>query len=177
VAMSDYMRRLRGKIGRDLVVVPSVTVLAFDDQGRVLLARHAETGQWVAPGGAVEPDERPADAAVREAWEETGVHVELTRLLGVYGGPEFHVVYRNGDQVSYVMVVFEARPLAGDPRADGVETLEVRWVAPAETGAISPAAWVRLLLADAAAGRHRACFHPPTWTPPAADPAARPDGL
>src|SRR5262245_77350 len=166
--MSDYMRRLRGKIGTDLVVVPSVTILAFDDQGRVLLARHAETGQWVAPGGAVEPHERPADAAVREMWEETGVHVELTRLLGVYGGPEFHVVYRNGDQASYVMVVFEARPLAGEPRADGVETLEVRWVAPAEADAIPVSVWVRLLLADAVGGRHRAHFHPPAWTPPGA---------
>src|SRR5262245_21041746 len=108
--MSDYMRRLRAKIGTDLLQLPSVTVLARDAQGRVLLVRHSETGRWVIPGGAVEPHEVPADTAIREMWEETGLRVELTRVLGVYGGPEFHVTYGNGDEVSFVVTVFEGRP-------------------------------------------------------------------
>ena len=58
---------------------------------------------------------------VREVWEETGLHVAPTRILGLYGGPECHVRYRNGDEVSYLMVVFEARVIGGHPRPDGVE--------------------------------------------------------
>ena len=45
------------------------------------------------------PLETPADAAVREAWEETGLHVALSGIVGVYGGPEFLVEYRPGTVV------------------------------------------------------------------------------
>jgi 8-oxo-dGTP pyrophosphatase MutT (NUDIX family) len=167
--MSEYMRRLRAKLGPDLVRVPSASVLVFDEQGRVLLGRHVETGRWVIPGGAVEPDEEPADAAVREAWEETGLHVEPTRLLGVYGGAECRVTYRNGDEVSYLVIVFEARVLAGRPQADGVELLETRWVAPAEAAGLLMAPWMRRLLGDALADPGRSHFVSPTWAPPGLD--------
>jgi len=168
VTMSDYMRRLRAKIGTDLVQLPSVTVLARDGRQRVLLVRHSESGRWVLPGGAVEPLEIPADAAVREMWEETGIRVELSRVLGVYGGPEFHVTYGNGDEVSFVMTVFEGRPVSGEARADGEEILEVRWVTPAEAARLSMPAWTRIVLADALADPDRTHFRAPTWTPPGA---------
>src|SRR3970040_2781226 len=96
--ISEYVRRMRARVGTDLVLMPSVSVLAFDDRGRVLLVRHAETGRWVIPGGTVEPLDAPADAAVREIWEETGIRVELVRVLGVYGGPEFRVRYGHGGE-------------------------------------------------------------------------------
>lgn len=38
-----------------------------------------KTQLWVLPGGAIEPEEVPADAALREAWEETALHVRLER--------------------------------------------------------------------------------------------------
>jgi 8-oxo-dGTP pyrophosphatase MutT (NUDIX family) len=163
--MSDHMRRLREKIGTDLLQLPSVTVLARDGQGRVLLVRHSETGRWVIPGGAVEPHEVPADTAVREMWEETRLRVELTRILGVYGGPEFHVTYRNGDEVSFVVTVFEGRPVGGEAQEDGVEILEVRWVGPADFERLSIPAWARLVLADAFGDQIRTHFRAPTWTP------------
>jgi 8-oxo-dGTP pyrophosphatase MutT (NUDIX family) len=47
----------------------------------VLLVRHVEGNDWTTPGGMIEPLETPADAAVRETWEETGLHVELESLL------------------------------------------------------------------------------------------------
>jgi 8-oxo-dGTP pyrophosphatase MutT (NUDIX family) len=46
-------------------------------RGRLLLHHHAKLGRWLPPGGHVERDELPDDAAVREVHEETGVHVEL----------------------------------------------------------------------------------------------------
>ena len=163
------MRRLRTKVGPDLVLLPSVSVLAFDETARVLLVRSAETGQWVVPGGAMEPGETPADAAVREVWEETGVRVALTGLLGVYGGAEFHVRYGNGDEVAFVMSAFEGRPLGGAPRPDGEETLEARYVAPAQVAGLDLPAWARIVLADAVADRRRAHFRPATWAPPSLD--------
>src|SRR5512138_631370 len=57
----------------------------FDEQGRVLLVHQTYAGnKWAWPGGAVEPNEVPWDAAVRETREETGLHVEVVRLVSVY---------------------------------------------------------------------------------------------
>ena len=76
--------------------------------GRLLLVESIETGQWQTIGGAIEPDESPRDAGVREALEEAGVAVELGRLVDALGGPGFDITYPNGDVVSYVTSVFEA---------------------------------------------------------------------
>jgi len=45
--------------------------------GKVLLHFHRKLGMWLPPGGHIEKDELPDDAAVREVFEETGVAVEL----------------------------------------------------------------------------------------------------
>jgi 8-oxo-dGTP diphosphatase len=61
-------------------------VLAQMQDGRVVLVRRAVVpaiGSWCLPSGFVEYDEAPADAAVRECLEETGLHVRLTGLLEV----------------------------------------------------------------------------------------------
>jgi 8-oxo-dGTP pyrophosphatase MutT (NUDIX family) len=127
MAISDYIRQLRARVGHDLLVLPSVTVLPRDGEGRVLLVRIRETGLWATIGGAIEPDESPEVAGCREAEEEAGVQLRLTSLLAVLGGPQFRLTYPNGDQTSYVTTVFAAEVVGGSPRADGDETVEARW--------------------------------------------------
>ncbi len=65
------------------VVVPS-------EEGHVLLIRRGTDpyeGYWALPGGFVEVGETLEAAAVREAEEETGLKVEIERLVGVYSDP------------------------------------------------------------------------------------------
>ena len=57
--------------------------------GRVLLVQREDSGAWCLPGGAIEPGETLAQAAVREAREETGQEVRLNRLVGVYSRPRW----------------------------------------------------------------------------------------
>ena len=104
--MSDYVRGLREKVGNDLLLMPSTHVLIRDGGGRVLLVRHVE-GRWQLPGGAIEPGERPSDAARRECLEEAGIEVELGRLIGVYGGEGYEITYANGDRAAWVATYFE----------------------------------------------------------------------
>jgi ADP-ribose pyrophosphatase YjhB (NUDIX family) len=165
--ISPYLERLRRRVGHVLILVPSVTAAIRDERGRVLLARHAESGAWGTIGGAVEPNEAPADALVREVWEESRVLVEPQRVLGVYGGPEFEVVYGNRDRVSYLTTVFECRIARGEPHADGTETLELDWFAEEEIAALGLPAWARLVLHDAFRGEAGVRFRVPTWRPPA----------
>jgi ADP-ribose pyrophosphatase YjhB (NUDIX family) len=167
--ISDHLRALRARVGHDLLLVPSVTGLVFDEADRLLLVRHANGGVWVAPGGAVEPDESPSDALVREVWEETGLFVEPTSLCGVFGGPEFRVLYANGDQVSYVMAVYRCRAIGGALRADGEEALEVRWVAREALAELPLARWAGTVLPALWARPGRAWLPPARWRPPTGD--------
>jgi 8-oxo-dGTP pyrophosphatase MutT (NUDIX family) len=132
VALSPYLAHLRAKVGHELLLTPSVTVLARDEEGRVLLVRSRDTGLWQTIGGMIELDESPQAAAHREAYEETGVTVELRAILTVLGGPQFRVTYPNGDQIAYVTTVFDARISGGEPRPDGDETTAVGWFAPGQ---------------------------------------------
>lgn len=129
--ISPHVRALREHIGTELLLLPSAAALVRDDDGRLLLVRHADLGVWGLPGGAIEPDEQPEEAAVRETEEESGLEVEIVRLLGVFGGPEYRITYGNGDRTAYVPIVYEARVVGGTARPDGLETSEVGWYEPA----------------------------------------------
>ena len=124
--MSDYVRRLREKIGNDFLFMPSVAALVRGEDGRILLVQHVE-GRWQLPGGAVDPGERPAGAMQRECREEAGIDVEPIRIAGVFGGPEYRITYSNGDQAGWVVTVFEALIAAGEPSASDDETQAVGW--------------------------------------------------
>lgn len=163
--MSDYMRLLRAKVGTTVLEVPTVSVLTFDDEGRVLLVRHAEGGDWTTPGGMIEPYEIPADAAVREMWEETGLYVELTRLIGVFGGRACTSTYSNGDALSWVSTVFAGKRLRGELHPDGDEILEARYFAPADVRGVSCKPHVAMFLDAASPAQQHAQFQPATWKP------------
>jgi 8-oxo-dGTP pyrophosphatase MutT (NUDIX family) len=163
--ISEYLRQLRQKIGHDLLLLPSAAVAIHDDQMRLLLCLHADRSMWVAPGGLIEPGEQPADAAVRETWEETGLLVEITGILGVYGGQDLVIEYANGDQAAYVGTVFRGRVIGGELRPDGHEILDAAYYSRAEFDVTPHSKWmdgaVSALFSKAAAPH----FQPATWRP------------
>ena len=163
--ISDYLRDLRAKLGTDLLLMPSVTAAIVDGQHRLLMVLHADRRTWVLPGGCIDPGETPADALVREVWEETGLRVEPVRLIGVFSGPEFKVHYANGDQAIYVMTVLSCRVTGGTPRPDGVETLDARYLTTEEIATRPTPTWFSALL-PVLLGDEQRGFTPPRWQPP-----------
>jgi 8-oxo-dGTP pyrophosphatase MutT (NUDIX family) len=145
MGMSDYVRRLRAKIGNDLLLMPAVGGLLRDERGRILLVQHVE-GRWQLPGGAVDPGEPPAEALRRECLEEAGVVVEPTAILGAFGGPEYQIRYSNGDEAGYVVTVFELRYVDGEPAPSDDETQAVGWFAPEELDGLEIAPSTRATL-------------------------------
>lgn len=85
----------------------------FDEQGRVLLTRRTDNGQWCLPGGAVDPGESVEEACEREVLEETGLRVRVKRLVGVYSHPDQLVIYPDGNKAHIVALHFEAELTGG----------------------------------------------------------------
>jgi ADP-ribose pyrophosphatase YjhB (NUDIX family) len=166
--MSEYVRELRAKIGTTVLEVPTVAVLTFDERERVLLVRHIEGNNWTTPGGMIEPYELPSNAAVREMWEETGLHVALTHIVGVFGGTPCSSIYSNGDKVAWVSTVFGAQRIGGTLKPDGEETLEVKYFSRAEVHSVQCKPHVLQVLEAAYAHQQKAHFQPSTWKPPGA---------
>ncbi|HVO44320.1 MAG TPA: NUDIX domain-containing protein [Aggregatilineales bacterium] len=127
MSISDYLFKLRQKIGHDRVMMPGVTGIVINAAGEILLQRSVDTGQWYLPGGAMDPGEEPADTVVREIWEETGVRAVPEQITGVYAEPL--VTYPNGDQVLYTCIAFRCQPIGGQARVNDEESLEVRYFA------------------------------------------------
>ncbi|RSM58966.1 NUDIX hydrolase [Amycolatopsis sp. WAC 01376] len=113
-------------------VVPSVTVVVRDDAGRLLLIHKIDNDLWALPGGGHDAGERITDTAVREVKEETGVDVEILRLVGTYTDPRHVMAYDDGEVRQQFSLCFEGRWLGGTPREDGTETKAARWIAPDE---------------------------------------------
>lgn len=161
----EFIQALRAKIGTDLLQVPTASVMAYDDRGRLLLVQDLKSGLWAQPSGIIDPHELPSDAAVREVWEEAGVFVELTRVLGVFAGEHFSGVYPNGDQLSVVATVFAARVISGTPRGDGEETSDARFFLPEEIEHLR--CYSHFHVIRRAVGQHQTqtYFKPATWKP------------
>ncbi len=146
--MSPHVASLRSQIGQQLLQLPSVAVLCRDEEGRVLLVLERDSGKWSPPGGVIDPGEGPEQAAVRETLEETGLVVLLEGVRAVVGGPDYRKTYANGDELSYVSVVYDARITGGAPRPDHEETLEVRWVSLAAIELLPKERFLELLIRD-----------------------------
>jgi len=164
--MSGYLEQLRKKVGHELLLLPSAAVAIHDREKGLLLCKHADKDIWVAPGGLIEPGENPADAAVRETWEETGLTVELTGILGVYGGPDLIVDYPNGDQAAYIGTIFRGRVLGGIMRPDGSEILDVRYFKREELVRLGHSRWMDRCLDVLFSNDAAPDFVPSSWQPP-----------
>jgi 8-oxo-dGTP pyrophosphatase MutT (NUDIX family) len=156
---SDYVLKLREQIGHDLIMLVGAAGIIFNEQGEVLLQRRGDTGGWGTPGGAVDPGEEPAEAVIREVFEETGLRVYPERIVSVYGGADHMGTYPNGDEVAFTTIAFLCRIVGGALQIDGDETLELRYF-PLEQLPEMPERFVMRIRA-AASSSTEAHFHRP----------------
>jgi 8-oxo-dGTP diphosphatase len=114
----------REAFGRTRRFCPSCELIVFRDhkvaagvlvehEGKVLLVRrrlNPRKGTWSFPAGFVDFGEEPAEAAVRECREETGLQVEIAGLLDVIAGREHE---RGAD----IVILYHAWLAGGEPQA------------------------------------------------------------
>ena len=121
----NYIRWLRSKVGHDKIMILFAGGCIFNEKGEVLLQRRGDTNTWGFPGGAIELGETPEMAAIREAKEETGLDVEVGKIIGTYTDCDF--VYRNGDQAQSIVIAYELKIIGGDLVCDNKETIGLNY--------------------------------------------------
>ncbi|MFI9403259.1 NUDIX hydrolase [Nocardia sp. NPDC052316] len=155
MATPDFIRTIRADAGQQLLWLPGVSAVVFDDDGRLLLGRRADSGAWAIIAGMPEPGEQPAACAVREVFEETAVHCVAERLVLVQAMPPH--TYPNGDICQFMDITIRCRAIGGTARVNDDESLEVGWF---EVSALPELPAHEMLRVEQARGDGAAWFEP-----------------
>jgi ADP-ribose pyrophosphatase YjhB (NUDIX family) len=91
--------------------------IAIIKEEKVLLTKRADFPVWCLPGGSIDSGETIAQAAIREAYEETGFEVKLTCLVGLYSRPNWVLEGSHG-------VLFTAEIMGGNLIKETQETID-----------------------------------------------------
>jgi len=100
------------RIAKQAHIRVGCSAIIFDANQKVLLTQRTDNGRWCLPGGGMDPGESVEECCIRETLEETGLHVEVIRLIGVYSDPNMLIEYPD-NRVQIVAMSFEAKVIGG----------------------------------------------------------------
>lgn len=121
----NYIQWIRSKVGHEKIILIFAGGCIFNEKGEVLLQRRGDTNKWGFPGGAIELGETPEMAAIREAKEETGLDVEVGKIIGIY--TDCNMEYASGDKAQSIVIAYELKVVGGELFCDREETLELKY--------------------------------------------------
>lgn len=152
----NYTTWLRSYVGHQRLLQLAASAYIVNDDGHVLLGQRTDVMLWAPPSGVVQLGETPARTVVREVQEETGLHVVVERLIGLYTGREFEWTYPNGDQAQIISAFFACRVVGGTLTPDHSEFVSLKYYPTNHLPPLMPR-YVRMLH-DAFAERAEAAF-------------------
>jgi 8-oxo-dGTP diphosphatase len=136
-----YWSMLRPHIQDSLIYSPGLMVLIRNDEGKILVVRRSDDGEWSLPAGSRELEENIFDTAVQEMYEELGIHVRLSSLAAIFSGPKMWWMYPNGHIMQFTGFAFRGEIIAGEPAISDNENHELRWVSEEEANRLFDSRW------------------------------------
>ena len=122
----EHMEPLRAPVFSHPTPFAGGDAAVIDDQGRILLIRRADNGQWAMPGGALEVGETPLEGVLREALEETGVHCQAVALVGVFDSRLCGTLTRH-HLYQFLILCKPSGETKEETPSHAIEVLEARW--------------------------------------------------
>ncbi|MEW9033144.1 MAG: NUDIX domain-containing protein, partial [Planifilum fimeticola] len=107
-------------------LVPAVSAVVTDSDGRILLHKRSDNFLWSLPGGAMELGESVEQAVIREVKEETGFDVEVLRCTGIYSDPGHVIAFSDGEVRQQFSICFACRIVGGELSVSS-ESVQVRF--------------------------------------------------
>ncbi|MCM3342477.1 NUDIX domain-containing protein [Paenibacillus sp. MER TA 81-3] len=104
-------------------IIVTAGAIIRDHRGRILMQKRSDYGNWGLPGGGMEPGEAIEETMIREIYEETGLFVEQHELYSIYSGERMQYTYPDGNEVVFVMFLFNAQVDLNGKLADDGKTL------------------------------------------------------
>ena len=101
-------------------------VFVVNSENKVLLIRRTDNNMWALPGGCQNLDETPKDCAIRECFEETGLHVQITDLLGVWSSKCYEYINYPWKENMFTHIVYKA-VVSGGKETISSESNEIGW--------------------------------------------------
>lgn len=120
--ISEWLRGVGKGVAGYVTPKISVGAVVGNDRGEILLVQRADSGVWLYPTGWADVGYSPAEVAVKEVQEETGILCRPTRIIGV-----LDKLRAGATGVPLYSVVFHCEHLGGDLRPHPLECSDVGW--------------------------------------------------
>ncbi|WP_434739355.1 NUDIX hydrolase [Micromonospora sp. SH-82] len=139
------------------------SAIVFNDEGHVLLVHHNKTDLWLYPGGHIDPNEDPAEAALREVREETGItadildpqpfrHPAVRSIPSPFAIIEMEIEDRKVGPHRHIDFVYVCRAISGNLVAQAEEVSGAKWVPVEDLPALHTPVELPALITEAAKG-------------------------
>ena len=156
--VEEWMKQVgRGVPGYQTPKVGIGAVVGNDD-GEILLIKRSDSGIWLYPTGWADIGYSASEVAIKEVKEETGIDIEVVRLIGVFDGLRLGFT-----RTPLYSLVFHCRAIGGELAAHPLECEDVGWFSPDDLPEplASASQWGEHALAAIRGERMAASFDPP----------------
>ena len=130
--VSEWMRSVGHGVAGYVTPKSAIGAVVHDDRGRILLVQRADSGVWLYPTGWADVGYSPAEVAVKEVLEETGIQCEVSGVIAVLDGMRMGMT-----RIPLYSTVFLCHAVGGELNPHPLETSDVGWFAEDELPAMT----------------------------------------
>ncbi len=100
-----------------------VRIAVIKEGNQILLVKEVNDGKWSLPGGWADVNESPAESAAKEVFEETGLHVKITKLFALFD----KLKHSHPPQLPHAYKAFFLADMTGGELTTSIETTQVQF--------------------------------------------------